>query len=467
MRQSPLQTYPCSGLIWYDEASSVTPEQWDYVMQIERLDVSAICGGPTAVLDAIRDEIAMTPGRPDVRYLMTIGERIVKAKLSEYAYNAIYPRIEAVYTMYALMNGPYPQQHEKSDRAFLRAQADEWSSGLDDQIEKLFDEYNGIVSADFIGEVCAGNRLWEPDAITTLAGAFAKDAVRIATWHAGKDHGGPKTPAQLMAAVGLVENDFRDFANTRIEPTEQEMEIHQMNSLADAISRIHTVTSMMGLVGAALKAQLDNASDDDDGLAHGWVKAIGGDPGDVPALRTARKQMGLDGLCTMIENGSYGIVSQEFNPVGATVPSLPPPPPPPVAAPAAQAVDLSMFGLPSLPLATPANTAQAVVEKPINEPERAPPKKRGPKNASAENPQAMPPRMLVIARDFTGLNSQQLGELFGCARQSYENYAKGKGVLVPTPEQRAQFRGMLEQHITNLREALHMLDQVDTAAHTG
>lgn len=436
-------------------------------MEIERLDVSAICGGPTAVLDAIRDEIKMQRGKYDVRSLMAIGEKIVKNKLHTYAYNVIYPRIQSEYMSHMLANGVYPEAWEKSDRAFQRAQADEWSSGLDDRIERLFDEYNGIVSADFIGEHCAGNRLWEPDQLQILASLFAKDAVRVATWHTSKDHGGPKTAAQLMSAVGLVENDFREIIEGRVEPTEKEVEQYHMNSLADAVSRIHTVTSMLGIVGAALKAQVDNASDDDDGLATGFVKLIGGEIGDIPALRDARKRLGLDGLCSMIENNTAGASN------GAT--ALPPPPPPPApvaalppipAAPAAPApaFDLSAFGL-GPAQATDANTAQPVIETaPAPAPERAPPKPRGKKAANPDNPQAMPPRLLVIARDFTGLNSQQLGEMFGCARQSYENYAKGKGILVPTAEQRAAFRGVLDLHASNLREALTMLDAVDAAS---
>jgi hypothetical protein len=437
-------------------------------MQIERLDVSAICGGPTAVLAAIRNETAMQRGQFDARSLMTIGANIVKEKINKYVYDIIFPRIETVYTIYTMMNGPYPEKWEKSDRAFQRAQADEWSSGLDDQIEKLFDEYNGVVSADFIGEVCAGNRLWEPDAITTLAAAFTKDAVRIATWHAGKDHGGPKTNAQIMSAVGIVESDLRDMAATRIEPTEKEVEQYHMNSLADAVSRIHMTTSMLGIVGAALKAQVDNASDDDDGLATGFVNLIGGDLGDIPALRDARKRIGLDGLCAMIENGnsaelaavSYGIATLP------PLPGLPTPPaaalPPIPAAPVAPAplFDLSAFGL-APAQATDANTALPVAETlPQAPPEKAPRKK----TKAADDPQAMPARLLVIARDNTGLNSQELGLLFGCARQSYENYAKGKGALIPTAEQRAQFRGVLDKHMENLKEALTLLDAVDAAS---
>lgn len=428
---------------------------------IERLDVSAICGGPNAVLAAIRDEIAMERGRPDVRYLMTMGDKIVKARLNKYAYDIIFPKLETVYTMYTLMNGSYPEEFEKSVRAFQRAQADEWSSGLDDQIEKVFDEYNGIVSADFIGEHCAGNRLWEKDAIPALAGAFAKDAVRIATWHVGNDHGGPKTPAQVMSSVGLVERDFLDMLNTRIEPTEKEVEQHQMNSLADAVSRIHTVTSMMGMVGATLKANVDNASDDDEGLATGFVKLIGGEIGDIPALRTARKQIGLDGLCTLIESGEYGKMSEDAWPA-APLPPVPAVPPTPPAAQTNGAVDLSMFGLPPMPLATPANTPMTVAETQPVPPEA--PKKRSRRKEAEDNPQALPPRLLVILEQFTGLNAQELGEIFGCARQSFVNYAKGKGILVPTPEQRAQLRGVLEQHGAALREAMDLLDGVDAAS---
>jgi len=415
--------------------------------QVERLDVSAICGGPTAVLEAIRDEIKMIRGKTPLRDLMVIGDKIVRQRLHQYAYDVILPKLQAMYGIYEMMNGPFNPEWVNSKRAFQRDAFDNWTAGLDDQIEVVFDEYNGVVTADFIGENSVGVALWEPGAIEALAGKFASDAVKVATWIVKDDHGGPKTPAQVMAAVGLVEADFKEMLDTRDEPSQQQVEQHQMNSLQDAVGRINTFTGMMGIAGKALVNLLDNATDSDDGLATGAITQIGGEPGDVAALRTARGTMGLEGLANVIENNvSLGTVHVEpapalvlpqddtaaleallgLSPTPGSVPPLPPPPP-----------------LASAPVPQP-----PTAEKPSRS-------RRGKGNPE---PGTLPPRLLLILRDFSGLKLDELGAQIGTSRTTYDKYAEGKSFLAPSEEQKQALRTIIEHRLEVMREAMNLLD---------
>jgi hypothetical protein len=351
---------------------------------------------------------------------------MVKALAYDWVYTEIYYKLNQAVETYVLMNGPL----EKGARLY---QSDPWHEGMDDVIANVLEDYQADVSASWLGEAVIDTRMNEEGAVDRLSGNFANEVWRQMTWLPNKDEpelSGPKTNAQILSSVGVLRADLEQFVQTRSELPEKEMETLIMNSLETAIPRIKGFVDMLGYDDKALTMILDNALDNDKGLAQGGLQQIGASLDDRDALRSAAMMYGTTELIKMIRAG--------FTP-------------------------LTDGGGPQ-PAPITAQTAQQSVQ--AAQPAQMPiPEKPSRKNKADGVPQVgqVPPEAFAILKDYTGVKVEKLGEGLGVSRASYENYLKGKARFFAKPEHSQFLLSVIDGHMTALAKAKAMIEGAGSA----
>lgn len=390
------------------------------------IDISGIVGGPGVIMAAIRERFA-THKTVRVDDAMLEGASIVKKTLHKYFYDYIKPKLSELHEYHQLMQGEYDDKWP-----FYRRE--EFSDSLDEQVETLLDNNAHMITADWLGNHVTETRLWEENAVHNFADGFAVDAVKVATWRAEDENAGPKTPAQILSAVGIVKTDIETMLNDRIQPTTEQVEQAVQNNMQEAAQRMHDTIVMMGYTGKELELMVDNASDSDEGLAQGGVQNLGGEwPGDWNAMKDGRSQWGVQGLANFLEQYS-GVI---------------PAPDPQVVE--AEPDPYAEFGATTPTPKAPPLPAGAT-------PPPAPAKRGRKKQADTEG--CVPPELLMILKQHTGEDTNVLAAALGLSRQTFDNYAKGKGALKPDVKQAKTISDLLELKQLKLREAIGLLESI-------
>jgi hypothetical protein len=334
----------------------------------------------------------------------------VRRKECDFIYKWIYPKIDVAVETYVLMNGAY----NPGDRLYKK---DTWTEGMDDVIANVFEEYAGQLSASWLGEMVVDTRMYEENAKEKLANSFASEIWKNITWLQDKDHGGPKTDAQILSSVGVLRTDIEAFIETRNTPqAKQEQEQLAMNSLETAIPRIKGFVELCGYDDKALTQILDNALDSDINLAQGGLTQIGAGMDDREALLLGAMMYGADGLIKMIRSGTTPQDgTSETAPIATQVTTTKPLPPAPAAA------------------------------------------ARNKKTADVPQVGQLPAEALALLKEFTSYKVEKLGEGLGVSRASYENYVKGKAKFYAKPEHATFLMGVINEHKAALAKAEQLI----------
>lgn len=332
---------------------------------------------------------------------------------------------------------------------------DEWDSGLDDEIYAVFEDFAHLVSQNWLGTVSDITPHSEDD-IHKLTMSFAHECWQQAVYQ--------RTTNQTLSAVGIVVDDLQAFvlAQAGLEP-EKPM---SLNAIFNKI--------ILNFVEEnELEALLDNASDTDAGLQASGAAGLGITLDEAAQLAAVRAEGGsvIEGWMHMINTGILLPVDD------APAPSAPVPPPPqshPLELPASL-VRSPLAVPPPPPLSGPASGAVGTVPPPPPQhgggtvPPPPPPvnalpvtttgappaAKGGRKGKAPEGPPAgaVPAPALVAIKAASGLKDEDFAVKLGVSRPTFNNYLRGKGFCVPTPDQRAQMLSLVDTKIAELQEA--------------
>lgn len=365
-----------------------------------------------------------------IEQALVITERHVHDRAHGYYKAFMLDKLENLYGLYCMTNGEY-------DKTWRLYKKEPWTDGLDDMVADMLEPYAKLLTSDWLGRHVTDVRLYDPGIMESIADGFAEDIYRNLTYlHKFGEEGSPKTPVQILSSVGVLRADIEAMLETRSTP-EEIKEIH-MNTLESALGRINAFVSMIGMDDKTLKDLLDNASDNDPGLAASGISQVGGEAGDIEALQFARLTNGLDGLVAMVREG--GLTSQP-QPSGVIQPH---PAPIPTTA---QPFELAPAQI------VPVGPEKVTLTAP-------PPAKRTRAKSNDDGvPQQgqIPPQALLLLKDHSGLNSEALGGLIGVARATFDNYAKGKGRYFASQEAYSALDTLLDAKIGALSLAKQLI----------
>lgn len=340
-------------------------------------------------------------------------DQAMKAVASEVEFAAmqnvqqnILPIIQDMYDMYVLMNGEYedvgmPENGtDEPDDDFVNASRTEYSSGLDDELEKCLEPYEKWLSADWLGRNTIGTSLWEENAIVKMSQSVGKEVFKQLSYQ--------KTPAQILSNAGIVQADVEIFLEQHLAQAEtpkgkQAMADATANSAEDLAAKIKSHVGN-DFDQMTVYEDLELACDDDEILANGAGKRLGLDEDDVQALQMIVLEHGdetADHMIELIGNASSG----------------------------------------------------EKVAKPKAERKPAAPKKDA---APVEG--GVDPKVLVLMKKHGSTQDTAMSASLGVSRATYNNWINGKSPFAPDGDQYGAVREELVRNINGLLEALAALD---------
>lgn len=368
--------------------------------------ITELIGDKADIIEQAMANPGLAPKRkPTIDQAMKAVASQVEFAAMQNVQQKVLPIIQDMYDMYVLMNGEYedvgmPENgSEEPDEDFVNASRTEYSSGLDDELEKSIEQLEPYLSADWLGRNTIDTRLWEENAIVKLSQSVAKEVFKQLSYQ--------KTPAQVLSNAGIVQADVEIFFEQHLA---QASTPKGKQAMADA-----TATSAEDLA-AKIKAHvgdnfdqmmvyedLELACDDDEILANGAGKRLGLDEDDVQALQMVVLEYGEDTADHMIE----------------------------------------LIG----------NASSGKADKPKAERKPAAPKKDA---KPAEG--AVDANVLVLMKNHGATKDTEMSAQLGVSRATYNNWLNGKNAFTPDGDQYSAVRDELVKNINGLLEALALLD---------
>ena len=369
--------------------------------------IQEMIGDKADIIEQAMANPGLAPKRnPTIEQAMKAVASQVEFAAMQNVQQKVLPIIQDMYDMYVLMNGEYedvgmPENgSEEPDEDFVNASRQEYSSGLDDELEKVLEPFEALLSADWLGRNTIDTRLWEENAIVKLSQSVAKEVFKQLSYQ--------KTPAQVLSSAGIVQADVEIFFEQHLA---QASTPKGKQAMADA-----TATSAED-IAAKIKAHvgdnfdqmmvyedLELACDDDEILANGAGKRLGLDEDDVQALQMVVLEYGEDTADHMIEligNASSG-----------------------------------------------EKAAKPKADK----------KAAAPKAQAAPAEGAVDPKVLVLMKNHGSTKDTEMSATLGVSRATYNNWLNGKNPFVPDGDQYSAVRDELVKNINGLLEALALLD---------
>lgn len=317
--------------------------------------------------------------------------------------------VQAMYDMHCMFKG------ELADGA-RTFQVAEWSEQLEEKVTAYFDNRREVLSSSWLGTVDAKSPR-NQKGVERIASEYAKEAYKNLTYIHDKDNGKEKTAAQVLSAVGITRGDLEPYVHVAspatIQTPEKENSAMQTIDVTPLIYELHTNAAMLSLTGKALHNVIDNASDDDMGLAASGFTAlmVFGNVSEKHSLLTMyRRTYGLEALVKSVADNTNMQFMYTDKPadlsafIGGSSSS--------------QAVDESAA------LAAMMGTTPVVM---VGAPPKATRAKRA--NVPGDESGVISAELLAGIRDATGVKSEELGALIGVSRATFDNYCKGKGKL--------------------------------------
>lgn len=399
-----------------------------------------IVGGPSRVLTTLfndPDYAKVANARVAAAMCRDVIETIAKVELR----HMIMPVVREAYDMYVLVNGEF-------DALTVPRERDEWASGIDDAIENAMLPYEKMVTADWFGRHVIDTRLHVPvkpgqgAELDRFVSSFADNAWDMLVKYMDKKPDGKvemetMSTLEIMAAVGVSQSDIEtDAMTTNPQPEQQEeqpVSQEPVPTFAETAQRIREYVELSGIEAAQIPALLDNAVDDDDGLALSGLSMLGctlpdREPLQMQAMTVGGGQALYDAI--LKEPVPYEGDAQAFAPVQTAAPAAPVLPPP----------------------VAPATPAAPVIQ---NAGTPAPAKPRGKKASGEPVAGSIPPQAFMLLRDHLKRKDEDVAASIGMSRQTLINYSKptSKAHFVPDDTQRKALVDMIDNSVTALLEA--------------
>lgn len=372
--------------------------------------INELIGDKADIIEQAMGNPGLAPKRkPTIEQAMKAVASQVEFAAMQNVQQKVLPIIQDMYDMYVLMNGEYEDVGMLSeadaaatepDEDFVNASRTEYSSGLDDELEKALEPFETLLSADWLGRNTIDTRLWEENAIVKLSQSVAKEVFKQLSYQ--------KTPAQVLSNAGIVQADVEIFFEQHLAQAEtpkgkQAMSDATANSAEDLAAKIKSHVGN-DFDQMTVYEDLELACDDDEILANGAGKRLGLDEDDVQALQMVVLEYGnetADHMIELIGNASSG----------------------------------------------------EKAAKPKAERKPAAPKKDA---APAEG--AVDPKVLVLMKNHGSTKDTEMSATLGVSRATYNNWLNGKNAFTPDGDQYSAVRDELVANINGLLEALATLD---------
>lgn len=326
-----------------------------------------------------------TKAVPTLEDALKITERTVQTHFVKTMAAPLIPAIQATLDNYIVVNGAYDTSEDK----------DAWTSGLDDQVELVIENYVPYLSQDWLGTATIDTGIQLEGGVETFCNSLGKEMYKQQTYH--------KTPAQILASAAIATGEVTRWLEEHIEKGRGD----QTESTSDSFDLVEVVDKMRAYLGAGFNIMdvyddLDLASDTDDILAVGAAPRLGIDAADVAVLQAVRAERG--------NNAPQYIF------------------------------DLI--------------TASEEEEKPSKKSNTK--AKAAPKSTSSEEGDTVSADVLVALKECGGVKDSDMAKAIGVSRATYNNWLK-KDEVTLTQEQVDVVREEISSRIERLSEALTSL----------
>lgn len=314
------------------------------------------------------------------------------------------PLIRDTVDMYEIENGEY-------DTLDPEAKGD-WSSGMDDKIEALFEPLTQSLSADWLARYTIDTHMEAENACETLAKSLGREVFKQLSY--GKE------PGAVLSNAGILRSDVDIYYSQHMQPKQEN------TAMAETLQ-----TEMQGVIGAIFAQvgadfdimnvmdEVDNITDDDEILAGGSAQRLGMDEAELLTVQMYVVEVGKakagEDILSWLQNYTPGKPPQQ------TAPPAPP-------APAAAGVPA-----PPAPAQAPGATAGAGFDG---------------------------KRVLSLLKEHSSAKDTDMAAALGVSRGTYLNWIAGKTVFAPDNGQRETVRSAVLSHMNAMYEALCLVDNV-------
>lgn len=311
------------------------------------------------------------------------------------------PMFQEAFDMYEIDNGEYET---------LDAEAkDNWSEGMDNQVEQLIEPLTPYLSANWLGINTIDTRLWEPNGVDKLAQSLGKEIFKNIAY--GKE------PGQVLSNAGIVRDDIDAVYAEHMKPKSAEekaaMASETETKLSDVISSIYAQVGA-GYDVMAVYEDLESICDDDEILSGSAGQRLGLSQDDINVVQMHVLNVGV---AKAVEDMNDALAA--YKPETAAKPkaarATPPAPPVPGA------------------------------------PQSAPPAPGAAFPAST---------VLSLVKVHSGVKEAELASELGVSRSTFVNWTSGKTPWSPDAAQRETLRNRVLADLNGLNEALAAIDGV-------
>jgi len=354
--------------------------------------------------DAMKHPAMVAKRKPTIETAM----KCVVSTLEMYVASAVTdkykPIFQDAFDMYEIDNGEYDT---------LDAEAkDNWSEGMDSQVEQLIEPLTQYLSANWLGINTIDTRLWEPGAVDKLAQSLGKEIFKNLAY--GKE------PGQVLSNAGIVRDDIDAVYAEHMKPKSQEDKAAMASEVQTKLSDV--IASIYAQVGAGydvmqVQEDLEGICDDDEILAGSAGQRLGLSQEDLNVVQLHVLDVGVAAAAE--EMGEMlAAYKPDTKPTKAASA--------PAAAPAAP-------GTPPAPTpvtATPAGSFPAST-------------------------------ILALVKAHSGVKEAELATELGVSRSTFINWTSGKTQWSPDAAQRETLRNRVVADLNGLNEALAAIDGVE------
>ncbi len=317
----------------------------------------------------------------------------------------VFEVLEEKYGAFVFLDGDYEDLATTQER-------DAWESAVDDLVEEAIEPYVPHLSQDWLGKNTIATSLHIDNGVKQFSDRLAIEYFKQITYG--------KTPPQVMSNANITQADVEAALAIHNNPTQQElttMADNQNDALQDIAERLaHNLGKDFDAM--LVYDDLDQASDDDDGLSEGAIARLGLEVEDIETLRNER-----------LMNGD------EF-------------------------IEPLMQKMEELTLKSKKSTTakqRTVKEKPAAQ-DRAQPSSLP---EAAQMAVGVVPTQTLQALKSCGVGDTEMGKQLGVSRATYNNYVNGKSAFTANDAQRDIIRGDIVERLNNLHEALALLDNAE------
>lgn len=257
------------------------------------LNLASIIGGKDVLMvETMKDKLLVPKRNPALEVAMKATLKAIKNLVIEKLYTMALPRMQDVLETYYLVNGEF----EDVDADDL----DNYSQGIDDQVEDKIAKYEHLLSADWLGTKTIDTRLWEDGAVDKFTRDMAKEVYKQLTFGL--------TPAKIMSAAGIVEQDVADALAHHLTST-GDVPMAGAQTLENLIAKIKAHVGE-GYDLMSVYADLDDILEESDEiLRNSTASRIGLSPEDAIELQNFGLEFDVDEMSKMLAE-SKGKVSK-------------------------------------------------------------------------------------------------------------------------------------------------------------